>query len=496
MQTLEAILAFAITMLILAMIASSMTEMVHRALGLRAKGLRLMLDRLYDDALAKVLPPPLKAIVDQSPGSAEAKAVAAFRDLGPRALSALARVDLSSPGTLDLAKVKTALLSGAADDHAAAEIRAAIDQKTANLDKVRDALVPFLVKNQVIEAMTENRVWAPIENARHGLFEWIASRLSFGTKVGKLTPEEFLQRLSSGSLGAHVETYVASLVGSVANSLNGARNAFFDDLSRRFESYGSEVALWFQARAVVTSALAGLVLAFTVHVDAFVLIRTFSGNQEVTRAVIAKWEREQARFEQELSRPPAPGEPATPEALRQDLDKRLDAARKETADLVRLGVPLGWRTDPISAKNATEPNGALWFEVPGVGAVYRPASLAVWLGLIVGGLMIGLGAPFWYDLVKNLSNVRRLVGAVDDMMSGRKPGQSQPPAGSRSGSGGGASPPPPPPPGGSTPEGGDRAPPPPPADPPLSEAAALSVRSRANRTERWGGRDPRTGGSF
>lgn len=52
-QTLEAILAFAITMLMLSIIASGATEMFHRAIGLRAVALRRMLDQLYDDAFSR-----------------------------------------------------------------------------------------------------------------------------------------------------------------------------------------------------------------------------------------------------------------------------------------------------------------------------------------------------------------------------------------------------------------------------------------------------------
>ena len=40
----------------------------------------------------------------------------------------------------------------------------------------------------------------------------------------------------------------------------------------------------------------------------------------------------------------------------------------------------------------------VWFQVPTV--------LSVWFYLFLGGLLIGLGSPFWYDAVTGLTNIR------------------------------------------------------------------------------------------
>src|SRR5438105_3120557 len=45
---LSAALAFAVTMLILSMIVSTIVETLHRLFGLREKGLRMMLGHLYE----------------------------------------------------------------------------------------------------------------------------------------------------------------------------------------------------------------------------------------------------------------------------------------------------------------------------------------------------------------------------------------------------------------------------------------------------------------
>ncbi|OWK21644.1 hypothetical protein AJ88_18185 [Mesorhizobium amorphae CCBAU 01583] len=47
MQWLTALLAFATTMLMFAIVVSTLVEMIHRIFGLRAKGMQLMLGNLY-----------------------------------------------------------------------------------------------------------------------------------------------------------------------------------------------------------------------------------------------------------------------------------------------------------------------------------------------------------------------------------------------------------------------------------------------------------------
>ena len=35
-----------------------------------------------------------------------------------------------------------------------------------------------------------------------------------------------------------------------------------------------------------------------------------------------------------------------------------------------------------------------------------PTALSVWFYLFLGGLLVGLGAPFWYNAVTGLTNIR------------------------------------------------------------------------------------------
>ena len=67
--------------------------------------------------------------------------------------------------------------------------------------------------------------------------------------------------------------------------------------------------------------------------------------------------------------------------------RRADAAAKCVDEVQEFGVPLGWSHD-------TSPHNVCW---DGVGKM---------LGLLVTAFALSLGAPFWFDLLGKVSNLR------------------------------------------------------------------------------------------
>jgi hypothetical protein len=89
-------------------------------------------------------------------------------------------------------------------------------------------------------------------------------------------------------------------------------------------------------------------------------------------------------------------------------------------------VPLGWTNERI--KRAKTPSVWVWTckdpnktEGEGIGSLWKDCGKNRWkevawfrvpfapdvvLYLILGGLLVGLGAPFWYNAVTGLTNIR------------------------------------------------------------------------------------------
>jgi hypothetical protein len=307
MQALDAALAFGITMLILAMVVTTIVETMHRLVGLREKGLALLLENFYDRILAS----------------------------------------------------RTA---GALHDE---------DDRRA-----------------FVEMMTVNR--GPVGRAAFGGLH--LNRLWSGRRLGSLGLIGFMERLGGSEYGA-------TLMAQAATVGEQGVEWVLKDVAQKFDAFGREASEYFEARARLLSVLTGFVLAFAINVDALVMFETFMRRPDVTQAVIAKGEEVTKQYQASLEElkkrattATAEGAPATTESQKAAVEgvraaaDRADAALK---DLQTLGVPIGWTA--ASWKTMTD--------------LERPKIF----GILLGGLLIGLGAPFWYSAVQALTGVRRMA---------------------------------------------------------------------------------------
>jgi hypothetical protein len=169
------------------------------------------------------------------------------------------------------------------------------------------------------------------------------------------------------------------------------------DVAQKFEAFGREASEYFEARARLLSVLTGFVLAFAINVDALVMFDTFMRRPDITQAVIAQGKEVTAKYdtlEQNVARlgataAVAEGAPANQRALVESVRAAAGEADAALKDLQTMGVPIGW-------------TAASWNTL-------RAWDLRKIFGLLLGGLLIGLGAPFWYSTVQALTGVRRMA---------------------------------------------------------------------------------------
>jgi hypothetical protein len=176
-------------------------------------------------------------------------------------------------------------------------------------------------------------------------------------------------------------------------------------------------------------------------VDAINLFKTFLREPETRAKVIEKYDDVTSAYLKQLEDAKAKVEKVAKETdnsatskqqidvLKSSIDDVKKAVAKAKTDATGLGVPISWTEERIkSAKNIFD--GYTWLP-----AVYIPGSITAVFGLLLGGLLIGLGAPFWFDMVKSLWNVRRVTaaargaGALDqttETRSEHQPGSAQP----------------------------------------------------------------------
>ena len=91
-----------------------------------------------------------------------------------------------------------------------------------------------------------------------------------------------------------------------------------------------------------------------------------------------------------------------------------------------LGVPIGWPDNvaDLPACNSSSAQGQFclvtgnlfWLGIP---LIWPSLPAAIWL--VLGGLLVGLGSPFWARAISALTGAQKGVAKVTEILDGTKP---------------------------------------------------------------------------
>lgn len=236
----------------------------------------------------------------------------------------------------------------------------------------------------------------------------------------------------------------------------------FNRLARKYEEFNSAVSASFKQHAQQWSLVVGIFLAIVANVDALRIYQAYRLDPELAVAIIEKTdtllEKNQAAQasideltglyiqKKELAKQIDKAKEDKDDMLAQlieekaeiekkisqqseieQIQKTVQNAKQQVTDLIDLGVPIGWDyypncpynkegTDPkwetsgARCKDITERQSAAKSFVSRalLTAKNDPSGFAIWLiTVVITGVFIGLGAPFWFDIAKRLAQVRK-----------------------------------------------------------------------------------------
>lgn len=399
MQILESALAFAITMLVLSLVCSSFVEIIHRVLMMREAGLKYMLGQIFDQVLAKHVQP---------------------------------WVDREGAKLLDQNSTTAAI-------HKAAR-RSFVERMAANR-------APMGVKPKTTPVSNVASV-AILDQQKDS---WVYGLLG-GRDLTSLTPAQFMERLGSMDVGKEL----AAAASAAGEGAADAVDSVLTDVAQKFEAFGKEAATYFEGRARLLSVCVAIVLAFAIRVDAIELFNTFLRDPNARNKVIEQAQVVTAQAAQNLQKasnaaPQSQEAKEQAEALLKELQSTVDSTKATVKQYADLGLPIGWHKDNASlnpwAPTCTK-DGVMRILADGGSCRSGEKLIAFgwwpWLrlvaSLVLGGVLIGLGAPFWYNAVTGLTNIRNIAKDISGVnqrtvesattspaaVSGRTPDRLQP----------------------------------------------------------------------
>ncbi len=237
----------------------------------------------------------------------------------------------------------------------------------------------------------------------------------------KLTVLEFAERLATTEVGKAIAAEGEARVIAIVN-----------DLAQKYERFAQGARSFLAEWSAVFSVVLSIGLAFALNIDAVVVFRSFIQDAKLTAAVNERF----GAFAQEMRAANASLERAQAGSGLdsaqnvEEIKKRLDEMRTQVTDLKEIGLPIGYENFP----GCTRRNGAVPIDVGDCAKVPKDGKGA-WSGIrynaseqtpqflfwmfcvTLGGLLIGLGAPFWFDLAQGLSKSLQVLKALS---SGRE----------------------------------------------------------------------------
>ncbi|MGF1631487.1 MAG: hypothetical protein ACFCUT_18585 [Kiloniellaceae bacterium] len=236
------------------------------------------------------------------------------------------------------------------------------------------------VVKAVLESRLSNKKMAENREAQH----------YFGTAAGAIYGDvslehvlrRFLETRAAASLLAESEEMLKTRLGHIA---------------RKYEEYCSALGADFKRNALRRSVWIGIVLAFAMNADGVRLLATYLQDPDLRGRVIEK-----------LESPPELPVVDGAQTVADETIQAVQAAQRQLALLDDLALPMGagyfpychvsWLRSEVD--HSADPLCEATDKIP-------PGAWVLWfLKVLVTGILIGLGAPFWYDVARRLAAVR------------------------------------------------------------------------------------------
>ena len=309
MEWLEAMLAFAVVMMIFATFVSAIIEVLHRITRIREDGLQSMMIQVYDQIV--------------------------------------------QPG---LSRIKQ---------------------------------TPSSTREDFVDQMTQTKLLPLPDDAK--FLRKLVYKTVNAQRLMSLPTEKFLQQFIETKDGQQ-------LIKEASEQGRTKALATLRNIAGHYEDFGDSTRDFFTRRSRLLSTLIAVLLAISVNLDALMVFKTFLADKGVRQVMIDKGDavaEELQQMEDKISASTTAANGSEPD-IKKELLEKAEGIQSSLDDLKASGVPIGWETAPWHSKAFV--NEDSYFS--------KLAILIGWfLSVLLGGLLVGLGGPFWYDTFRKLSSL-------------------------------------------------------------------------------------------
>lgn len=233
----------------------------------------------------------------------------------------------------------------------------------------------WFLDQPVVKAMTGGHDTAPSYLDRRTFSTALLMAVDDGAATK--TVAELDAAIAASKLPEHTRTLMRAFLKESVDvaQFRASLEAWFDRVMERTSG-------WYKRRITNVVLMLTALLVVGANIDAIAISQALYGDPEFRAAVVT-----QAAKTLQAGPPPAPGSSSV-----QPPDQRLGQYQNALETLRASGLPIGWHSLQLS----TQGQGALpW--------TWYASKLAGWLITICAA---SLGAPFWFDMLSRIANIR------------------------------------------------------------------------------------------
>ncbi|HCY83587.1 MAG TPA: hypothetical protein DHV36_00465 [Desulfobacteraceae bacterium] len=162
----------------------------------------------------------------------------------------------------------------------------------------------------------------------------------------------------------------------------------FNRVARKYEEISAGISISFKRHAQAWSVGIGIAVALVCNINALTIFEAYLVDPDLAQSVISRYEKQLA--ENGLNK-------------KGDDDPANNSVEDPWVLLARskaLGIPIGWNTGTPLAPPSHGSGVLHLFD--------QTRQIITWFFAVsLTGVLIGLGAPFWFDVAKRLSQIRK-----------------------------------------------------------------------------------------
>ncbi len=260
-----------------------------------------------------------------------------------------------------------------------------------------------MTPRQFAVTMTENRAAGQVDSTK----TVVANETGRLHSIDSMPVEVFTQKLADmkmrlKDLNLDMETVVA-------------------DIAAKYVTFGQEQSVAFERRSRTLAVVCAMLLAVVAYVHPLNLADVYLKNPELAERVASKSEDIEEDLEtlnetiEELRAEVPAGQP-TLETASDEIATAMDDVKARLDSLKAEGVPLGWPKGAVGCGDGKVFVENCLFSVWGLAIPIPSGVNFIWL--MFGGLLVGLGAPFWQQVITSVAATNTITQKLASIVGG------------------------------------------------------------------------------